>query len=331
MRLLFLGGTSFLGRHTVEEALARGHEVTLVHRGQTGAELFPAVERILADRSQDLSALAGREFDAVIDTCGYFPAELERSTAVLRGNVGSYAFISSRSVYADTSTIGLTEDSPVAELPADEPTDTITGENYGPLKAQCEAVVQAAFPDATLILRPGLIVGPHDPTGRFAYWPLRVAEGGDVLCPAPPEQAVQVIDVRDLATFTLDLLERGATGVYDTVTPAGMLTFGRVIEACVSVSGSGARPVWVSEEFLLERGVEGWTELPLWTPWPDHTGFQRSDVSRALAAGMPVRPIEDTVRDTLAWVRDAGLGGGSPLTREREATLLTEWSDSLRA
>jgi 2'-hydroxyisoflavone reductase len=169
-------------------------------------------------------------------------------------------------------------------------------------------------------------VGPHDPTGRFTYWPVRVAEGGDVLAPAPPEQPIQVVDARDLAAFMLALLERDAGGTYDVVSPAGMLTLGGVLDACVAVTAGGARPVWADESFLLERGVEPWTELPLWTPGGDMAGFQRSDVSRALAAGLSIRPIEETVADTLRWAREANPGPGSSMTREREAALLREWS-----
>ena len=237
MRILFLGGTSFVGRHTVEAALERGHEVAFLHRGHTGADLHPAAERIVADRKADLGALAGRTFDAVIDTSGYFPADVERSTAALRESAGRYLFVSTRSVYADTSTPGLTETAALAELPPAEPTDAITGENYGPLKALCEVVVRQAFGDRSIILRPGLIVGPYDPTGRFAYWPARVAEGGDVLCPAPAEQPVQVIDARDLAAFALDLVEGGGSDTFDVVCQGGTLTFEAVIEACIQAAG----------------------------------------------------------------------------------------------
>ena len=331
MRILFLGGTSFVGRHTVEAALERGHEVAFLHRGHTGADLHPAAERIVADRKADLGALAGRTFDAVIDTSGYFPADVERSTAALRESAGRYLFVSTRSVYADTSTPGLTETAALAELPPAEPTDAITGENYGPLKALCEVVVRQAFGDRSIILRPGLIVGPYDPTGRFAYWPARVAEGGDVLCPAPPEQPVQVIDARDLAAFALDLVEGGGSDTFDVVCQGGTLTFEAVIEACIQAAGSDASPVWVDETFLLDRDVEPWSELPLWTPGEEMSGFQRSDVSKALAAGLRVRPMLETVRDTLAWLATAGPQGGSPLTREREASLLAEWSGNVSA
>ena len=322
MRLLFLGGTSFFGRHTVELALSRGHEVTLVHRGVTGADLFPQAERIVADRSSDLAVLRGREFDAVIDTSGQLPEDVERSAQLLRGHAGRYLFVSSRSVYADNATIGLDEDAALLEEPFDE---------YGPRKVRCERAVQAAFGDAATIVRPGLIVGPFDPTGRFAHWPGRIAEGGSVLCPAPPAQAVQLIDGRDLAAFVLRLVEDDRPGVFDVVTPADTLTFGAIIDVCVAQSGSDATPVWVDGQFLLDRGVEPWTEIPLWAPWPGYEGFHRSDVSRALAAGLTVRPIDETVRDTLEWLRTGPAQDGTPLTREREAQLLSEWSDIVGA
>ena len=231
----------------------------------------------------------------------------------------AYLFVSSRSVYADHSVPGLDETAALAELPPGAPSDEITGESYGPLKVACERAVQDAFAGRAVILRPGLIVGPHDPTGRFTYWPSRVAEGGDVLAPAPPDQAVQLIDARDLAAFALALVERGAEGTFDVVTPAGMLTLGGVLDACREACGSEAAPVWVDERFLLDHAVEPWTELPLWTPGEDFAGFQRSDTSRAVAAGLTVRPIAETAADTLAWAATAAPDPGAAMTREREA------------
>ncbi len=327
MRLLVLGGTAFAGRHLVELALERGHDITLFNRGQTGADLFPEAERVVGQRSGDLKGLRGRSFDAVVDTSGYLPADVERSAELLAGAAGRYLFVSSRSVYADHSVPGLNEDAPLAELPAGAPRDEVTGESYGPLKALCEHAVRAAFPERAVILRPGLIVGPHDPTDRFTYWPRRLAEGGDVLAPAPPDQPVQLIDARDLAAFALDLLEGGACATFDVVSPAGMLTFAGVVDACRQASGVESQTVWVSEEFLLERDVEPWTEIPLWTPGHDHAGFQRSDTSRATAAGLHVRPITDTAADTLRWVRDGDSPRGDALTPGREAELLAEWRD----
>jgi 2'-hydroxyisoflavone reductase len=325
MRILVLGGTSFAGRHLVELALARGHDLVLFNRGRTGRELHPGVERVAGERAGSLDGLRGRTFDAVVDMSGYFPPDVERSAQLLAGSAGRYLFVSTRSVYADHSRAGSNEDSALAELPPGAPDDEITGESYGPLKVMCERAVRETFGERALVLRPGLIVGPYDPTGRFTYWPVRVAEGGDVLAPAPPEQPIQVVDARDLATFALDLVERDAAGTFDVVCPAGRLTLGGVLDACVAAAGGGARPVWVDEAFLLERGVEPWTELPLWTPGDDMAGFQRSDVSRALAAGLDIRPIAETVADTLRWARETSPGPGASMTREREASLLREW------
>ena len=325
MRILVLGGSQFAGRHLVELALARGHDPVLFNRGRTAPELFPGVERIVGDRGGDLAGLRAIEVDAVADMCGYFPADVERSARLLAATAGRYLFVSSRSVYADHSAPGANEGSALAELPPGVPADEITGESYGPLKAACERAAEAAFPGRTLVLRPGLIVGPYDPTGRFTYWPQRVAAGGDMLAPGPPEQPVQVIDARDLAAFALDLLEAGAAGTFDVVTPDGMLTLGGVLDACTAAA-PGARIVWVDPAFLLERGVEPWTELPLWTPGDDMAGFQRSDVSRAVGAGLRFRPIAETVADTLGWARSAHPDRGPAMRREREAELLTAWA-----
>jgi len=328
MRILVLGGTAFVGRHLVEQALGRGHEVTLYHRGRTGADLFPEAERVLGDRSEGVEALRGRRFDAVVDMCGYFPADVDRSAATLEPTVGRYLFVSSRSVYADHSAAGMDEDAPLATLPPGAPADRITEESYGPLKAGCEHAARAAFGDRALVLRPGLIVGRHDPTGRFTYWPRRVSEGGDVLAPAPPGQPIQLIDGRDLTAFALDLLERDAPGTFDVVSPADALTLAGILDACVRVSGADARVVWADERFLLDRGVEPWTELPLWMPGAEYAGFQRSDVSRAIAAGLSPRPIAETVADTLDWLSHSDPGRGAALTQEREAELLREWREA---
>jgi nucleoside-diphosphate-sugar epimerase len=262
----------------------------------------------------------------VVDMCGYFPADVDRSARLMSGAAARYLFVSSRSVYSDHSAPGANEDSAVGELPPGAPADEITEESYGPLKLGCERAAQAAFGDRALILRPGLIVGPFDPTGRFTYWPCRIADGGDVLAPAPSDQPIQLVDARDLAAFALTLIERGDAGTFDVVSPAGLLTLGGVIDACREAAGGDARPVWVDEDFLLEREVEPWTELPLWTPGDDMAGFQRSDVSRALAAGLEIRPISETAADTLRWAQAAKPDPGPAMTRDREVALLREWS-----
>jgi 2'-hydroxyisoflavone reductase len=331
MRLLILGGTVFLGRHLVTAAVGSGHTVTTFTRGEHPAPLPEGVEQLRGNRDSDLSALRGREWDAVIDTSGYFPRELNDSMAILAGAVGHYTFISSISAYADYTRVGMTEDAPLATL-ADPSVQEITGDTYGGLKALCERAAEAAMPGRTLVIRPGLIVGPHDPTDRFTYWPHRVAAGGEVLTPGRPERKVQFIDVRDLAEWALRLAERQIEGVYHATGPAAPLSFGGLLDVCQMVGGEGARFTWVGEPFLTERGVEPWSELPLWVPESDasHTGFMRVDCSRALGAGLTFRPLEQTVRDTLDWAatRPADRTWKAGLTREREAELLAAWRDA---
>jgi 2'-hydroxyisoflavone reductase len=317
VRLLVLGGPRFLGRGLADAALAGGHELTFFNRGRTNAELYPEVERIVGDRSEGLGVLAGREWDAVIDTCGYLPSVVRASAEALSGS-GLYCFVSSISVYADFS-VPASEESPVAEL-GDLPDDEITGETYGPLKALCEEAVRDVVGDRTLVVRPGLIVGPHDPTGRFTYWPHRVARGGEVLAPGPPERPTQVIDVRDLADWTVALCERGASGTYNATHPG--VSFAELLETCRDVTGTDASTTWVTDAFLLEEGVGQWMELPLWLADPALAAADRVDVGRALAAGLTFRPLAETVQGTLELATTVeGVG----LTAEREAGLLAAW------
>jgi 2'-hydroxyisoflavone reductase len=319
MRILVLGGTLFLGRHVVDAALARGHEVTLFNRGQTRPDLFPDVEKLRGDRDGDLAALAGRDFDAVVDTSGRVPRLVSETLDAL-GAVGHYTFVSTISVYADLST-PPTESSPLAEL--QQPTE-VWEEAYGELKVLCEEVVRERFPDA-FIPRPGLIVGPWDPTGRFTYWPLRLAAGGPVLAPLPRDADTQVIDARDLAEWIVRAAEESLAGTYNAIGP--VLTREHVLDTCGSIAGTDAELVWVDPDFLNEHGVEEWMELPLWLYDEKHRGMLSIDASPALAAGLRTRPLEDTVRDTLAWVR----GGEAPsefpagLGREKEQRVLEEW------
>jgi 2'-hydroxyisoflavone reductase len=326
VRLLVLGGTRFVGRHLVEAALARGHEVTLFHRGRTNPGLFPAAERILGDRAAALSALEGRRWDAVLDVNGYLPREVRASARLLAGAVDLYVFISTISVYADVGRRGRDEESPLKPWPAgaEEATEW-NPETYGGLKALCERGVDAALPGRALVVRPGLLVGPHDPTTRFPYWPWRIARGGEVLAPVAPDLPVQLLDVRDLASWVLRSAELGRTGTYNTARP---LTLGEVLETCRTVACSDAVFTWVSESFLLEHGVEPWTGLPLWLS-EGAAGFHTVDNRKAVAAGLTFRPLAETVRDTLTWLEEAGglhaPPNGGPLTPEREAELLREW------
>jgi 2'-hydroxyisoflavone reductase len=301
MKLLILGGTVFLGRHLVEAAQARGHEITLFNRGQHNAALFPDVEKLRGDRSGDLSALQGRRWDAVIDTCGFVPRLVRASAELLADAIDHYTFVSSISVYADVSVIGIDESAPVGTLP-DETIEEVTDETYGPLKALCEQAAEQAMPGRVLVVRPGLIVGPHDPTDRFTYWPHRVAQGGEVLAPGQPDRAVQFIDARDLAAWILRMVEARQTGVYNATGPDYLLTMAQVLEECQRQSGSDARFVWLDEQRLLDAGAGPWIELPLWIPETDeHRGFAAINCQKAFAVGLAFRPLAETVRDTLAW------------------------------
>jgi 2'-hydroxyisoflavone reductase len=317
VRLLVLGGTKFLGRAAVETALARGHEVTLFNRGETNPELFPEAEKLRGDRTEGLGVLEGREWDAVLDPSGYIPSVVRASAEALADATAHYLFVSSVSVYVSLAA-SVDEASPVAEL-GDLPDDQLAEDysNYGPLKALCEQAVADVFGDRQASVRPGLIVGANDPSGRFTYWPHRVARGGRVLAPAPPEAQVQFVDAKDLGAWLVDLSERRVDGVFNATHPGR--SFREVLEACRAVSGSDADFEWVSAALLNEHEVGEWMELPLWISDPDAVAMHEVDVSRAVDAGLTFRPLEETVRDTL---EHAATVDGVGLTAEREAKLL---------
>ncbi len=326
MNILIIGGTKFLGRHLVDSALARGHKITLFNRGKTNPNLFPQVETILGDREHDLNKLAGRAWDAVIDTCGYFPRVVRLSASSLERSVGRYAFISSISAYADSifRKIDVDESDPVGKI-EDETVEEITGETYGPLKALCEKTTLELYGERGLVIRPGLIVGPHDPTDRFTYWPLRIARGGDVLAPEKPGVPVQIIDVRDLTEFTVKLIEDNASGIYNATGPDYELTLGALLDACKQVSASDANFKWASVEFLNQNKVEAWSDMPVWVPDnEENQGFSRVAISKAVKAGLKFRPLEDTVRDTIAWAntRPTDHEWRAGLKEDREKELL---------
>jgi 2'-hydroxyisoflavone reductase len=301
MKILILGGTKFLGRHLVDAALAGGHEVTLFNRGKTNPTLFPDLETISGDREHDIEKLSDREWDAAIDVAGYVPRIIRLSAEALKGSVKRYVFISSISVYADNKKVGIDESYPVGKM-EDESVEEVTGETYGPLKALCEKTVQETYGDRALIIRPGLIVGPYDPTDRFTYWPMRIKRGGDVIVPDSPDVPVQIIDVRDLSEFIIKLVKENASGIYNATGPDTELTLGEMIDACRRVSGSVVNLHWASTEFLKEHGVEPWSDMPVWIPdTEEDAGFSRMDISRAVDAGLKFRPLEDTIRDTIAW------------------------------
>lgn len=336
MNLLVIGGTRFLGRHLVGAALARGDRVTLFNRGQSSPEVPAGVRWIQGDRKDDLSALATGHWDAVIDTCGYLPADVGRMAQALAGRVGCYAFISSVSAYASSARPNA-EDAPLGRM-ADAPGDStvVDGHSYGPLKALCEAAVRQAVGEAgSLLIRPGLIVGPHDPTGRFTWWPARLAraalDGQPVLAPGEPARPLQFIDARDLAAWTLHLLDAGTRGAFNAVAPPGFTTWGALIDACARAAGVLPDVRWLGDAALLSAGVQPWSDLPLWLPndGPDaaeHAAFMAVPVAKALAAGLAIRPLGQTVADTLAWWRglpaDVRCFSSIGLAVEREAALL---------
>jgi len=331
--LLVLGGTMFLGPEVVEAALARGWTVTLFNRGKTNPQLFPDLEKLHGDRDpakgDGLKALEGRRWDAVVDTSGYVPRHVQASAALLAPGAKQYLFVSTISVYADNSKPGADESAAVGTL-KDPTVEKVDGETYGPLKALCEQAAEKAMPGRTTIVRPGLIVGPGDPSDRFTYWPVRVAKGGEVLAPGTPQDPTQFIDVRDLGAWIVLLLEKNRTGVYNATGPKEPLPMGELLASCKRVSGSDATFTWVPATFLEAQQVAPWSDMPVWVPpVDDMAGFARVGIARATAAGLTFRPVDDTVRDTLAWWRTvpeerraklrAGLGAA------REAEVLAAW------
>jgi nucleoside-diphosphate-sugar epimerase len=318
VKFLVLGGTQFLGRAIVEAALERGHEVTLFNRGRTNPELFPEVGKLRGDRGVD--PIPTGRWDVVVDTSGYLPAVVCAWAEGLESSVDRYLFVSSISVY-DNFREGPSEDSKRGEL-GDMPIDLMLPgyENYGPLKALSEDAVTEVYGERALIVRPGLIVGPHDPTGRFTYWPHRIARGGEFVVPGPPEGQVQFVDARDLGTWIVGLSEERASGAFNATHPGS--SWAEVVESCLRVTGADAQPVWIDGEWLAEQGVGQWMEMPMWLQDAELTGMMRADVSRALDAGLSFRPLEDIVRGTLELAvtsEDAGL------LPERERELIEAW------
>lgn len=342
MKLLILGGTVFLGRHLIEAALKQGHEVTCFHRGLHGLDFYPEVEHLQGDRRGDLSALKGRDWDAVVDTNGYVPSLVRASAQLLADRVKRYAFISSLSVYSDTSVIGLDESAPFEPLSAEQereaeqlvpagdgPIAQAYGELYGPLKARCEQVVEESMPGRALNIRAGLIVGPYDYSDRFTYWPSRIARGGEVLAPGRPSRFIQLIDARDIAEWMMGLLASEQHGIYNIVGPASTLSMQNLLETCQGVVKNEATLTWLDDTFLLEHGAIPWSQLPLWLPEDDESlrGFLAISAEKALATGLSCRPLAETVRDTLAWdaLRSPDEPRRAGLEPEQEARLLQAW------
>jgi len=324
-KILILGGTGFLGPALVEAAQKRGHTLTLFNRGKTRPGLFPNVEKLHGDRDGHLEALAGRQWDAVIDTSGYVPRVVKQSVELLAPNVAHYVFISTISVYSDLSQPAREEGSPLEAVP--DPKSEEVRKYYGGLKALCEQTVQAGVPGKAFVIRPGLIVGPDDPTDRFTYWPVRVAKGGEVLAPGNGTDPVQVIDVRDLAEWAIHGVEAKLLGIYNATGPGKTMTMRDMLEGCKKASGSNATFTWAPASFLEQQKVAPWSDMPAWFPAEgDMKAAGRISNAKALAEGLRFRPIEDTARDTLAWWktqpedRQAKLRAG--LSPEREAEVL---------
>jgi 2'-hydroxyisoflavone reductase len=332
MKILLLGGTVFLGNHLVQAALKAGHEVTIFTRGITNAELFSDVEKLHGNRDGNLASLEGKKWDAVIDTSGYVPRIVRDSAKLLADSVQQYTFISSVSVYKDLSQPGVSEGSSVGEL-EDKSAEEVS-KYYGELKALCEQAVEDEFPGRALHIRPGLIVGPQDSTDRFTYWPTRIHKGGNVLAPGNPNARIQIIDVRDLAEWVIQMVDDQQTGVYNATGPDYMLTMKDFLEKTKEASNSNAVYTWVSEDFLMEQGVGPWMEMPLWIPPQGETAavanLMSVNTDKAIAAGLKFRPLKQTVQDTLQWdlTRQSDLKRKAGMASEREEQLLRDWNSS---
>jgi 2'-hydroxyisoflavone reductase len=332
LKILIMGGTGFLGPHIVETATKHGHTLTLFNRGKTHPGLFPNIEQLHGDRKkEDLKVLEGRKWDAVIDTSAYIPGDVVRSATLLAPNVGEYLLVSTVSVYAKLDKPGMDESAALATT-TDPDAEKVTNENYGALKALCEQAAEKALPGRSIVIRPGLIVGPGDSTDRFTYWPVRVARGGEVLAPGSPKDFTQFIDARDLADFIVHCVEKKTFGTFNADAQAGSITMGRLLDTCKSVSKSDAHFVWADADFLEKQKVEGWSDMPAWVPAKgDDGGFGQVSAAKAKAAGLKYRPLADTVADTLAWFKTEPAEHQTKLkagiTPEREAEVLKAWHE----
>jgi 2'-hydroxyisoflavone reductase len=326
MRILFVGGTRFVGRAMAEAAIDAGHEVTLLHRGHSDEPAFDGVEQLRADRNEDLTVLEDREFDATIDVCAYVPRHVTSLAEALDGRGGHHVFISTMSVYADTDKPGLGEDAELVRLP-DSNAEEVTGETYGGLKVRCEEAAQSAYDDDALtIVRPTYVVGPHDHTGRFTWWVRRIARGGEVLAPGPPDAPIQVIDARDQANWVMSLTEQGKAGIYNSVSPTPPFGFGDLLDATVRAVGpSDTQLTWADGPWLSQQG-ENHQSLPLWTEG-SHEWTLAADPAHSLSSGLSPRPLTQTVADTWDWIQQAQppMVQGWGVSADREQELLTMW------
>ena len=337
LRILILGGTGFTGPFQVEYAVKRGHKVTVFNRGKTKrGELPEGVEQLVGDRNNDLESLKGKKWDVVIDNPTSVPVWVRDAAQVLKGNVDRYVFISTISVYADNSKQN-DETSAVAKYEGEdamkETRDTLIASQfklYGPLKALSEQEAEKWFPGKTLIIRPGLIVGPGDQTDRFTYWPVRIDRGGEVLAPGNPKDPVQFIDARDLAEWTIRMVENGATGIYNATGPDKQMGVGEMLDGIKTALKANANFTWADADFLEAQKVSPWSDMPVWVPpRGEDGGLSRTSIKKAVGAGLTFRPLELTARDTLGWFktlppeRQAEVKAG--LKPEREKEVLEAW------
>src|SRR3982751_3346962 len=336
LRILILGGTGFTGPFQVKYALSRGHKITVFNRGKSHpGELPKEVEQLIGDRNGQLEALKGKQWDVCIDNPTTLPAWVRDAAQILKGNVDRYVFISTISVYADPST-GVDENAPLAKYDGPDPyKETLEAmkasgyKTYGPLKALSEQETEKWFPQKSLIIRPGLIVGPRDETDRFTYWPVRIDRGGEVMAPGDPSDPVQFIDGRDLAEWVIRMAETRETGIYNATGPARTLGVGAMLEGIKSANNSKANFTWVNADFLEAQKVTPWGDMPVWVPpRGEEGGMGRINIQRALTKGLTFRPLAVTARDTLAWFKSQPaerqkLKAG--ITAEREAEVLAAW------
>jgi 2'-hydroxyisoflavone reductase len=329
LRILILGGTGFIGPHQVRYAVSRGHKVTVFNRGRANDRLPAGVEQLEGDRNGKLDALKNRTWDAVIDNPSTLPRWVRDAAQLLKDSAGQYLFISTISVYADDSKLNQDEDAPLQVLK--DPTTEDPGNGaYGGLKALAEQEAKKAFGAHTTIVRPGLIVGPGDMTDRFTYWPVRIARGGEVLAPGNPTDPVQFIDARDLAEWTIRLLEQRVFGTFNATGPSSPLTIAEMLYGIRAVTTADVHFTWVPAEFLEAQKVGPWMDMPVWVPSSGETaGFATRSIRRALDKGLTFRPLADTARDTLTWQATRPSAEKEKphagITAEREAAVLAAW------
>jgi len=340
MKILFLGGTGFAGPPTVRRALENGHEVTLFNRGQTGPGMFPDLEHVKGDRYTDLSGLEklvadGRTFDAVIDTFTYVPETVTNAMDILLPAMGQYVVISTTSVYANRTTPGMDVDGELAvvadDIAAGIKSHREVGAHYGAMKARVERAAEERFPGKVCVIRPGLIVGERDTTGRYTYWPVRASEGGTMIGPGSGDDFVQYIDVRDLGDFTIHCIEQKHMGAYNGISPAGERTTRDMVESAVRVAkkyGANTEIEWVDAEFLSENGVQAWQHMPAWVPSSieGYEGQGQLSTAKSIEAGLKTRDIDDTAESAMNYYMERG----QELRAERGQEFYEQWAARIR-